>query len=520
MRPELLTALATISEGMTLLRAGNSHHKGSGPGGVQFTSSGSHSLSASSHGKHYAKRQIRRKKRLEQFRKTGHARIAELKLKHAKERKALRGTHREKGTNYADRRNESKALRHRHKGEARQVVDSIKQEIKSRAFGSEVTEFDDVGSGIFPVVERAATVAMPKPRMHSSRIHKANSAEAILRHVLRQRGWTAIYGDGGLTGKRRLNLLEDVRQYSRMYLRHEAESFFDQYGVEIDERGLDGSQRGISGISDPLLGREGFADSSRDQERAQQVGREIVRGLASRAAGAIGRLFDRARGFLREVIVAGAMALKGDEPLTNAEIYALERLTRKQYEYLQKFEQEVSQNPPREIADLSSLTVIVQPPPMTPGQFTARLEQYGNSVWGAGNSLNRDRIRQVPNARRERRYLGHADHCEDCPPLAAQGWQPIGTLPDIGDTECGGQCHCHFEYQDDKGKTFLTPEDYERQTPVKKLPGGPGPQEKPPRKIKLKPEPPEPPPKSNVPTLQELLDEAGSPFPASEYEEA
>ena len=26
------------------------------------------------------------------------------------------------------------------------------------------------------------------------------------------------------------------------------------------------------------------------------------------------------------------------------------------------------------------------------------------------------------------------------------GWQPIGMLPDIGESECGGLCLCHFEY--------------------------------------------------------------------------
>ncbi len=485
MRPELLTALATISEGMTLLRSGNP---------------------------------------LEKAKQQGHARIAELKLKHAKERKALRGTHREKGTSYPDRRNESKALRHRHKGETRQVVDSIKQEIKSRAFSSEATELDDVGSGIFPVVEREATVAMPKPRMHPSRTHKANSAEAILRHVLRQRGWTRIYGDGGLSGKQHLNLLEDVRQYGRMYLRHEAESFFDRYGVEIvDDITADRSYD--SGLAEHVAS-SAIARPTRYTGLVRQDDRihDLSRGLASRAAGALSRFFDRASQFLKEVIVAGAMALKGDEPLTNAELYALDRLTKRQHEYLRKFEREVQLNPPPEIADLSSLTVIVSPPPMTPGQFTARLEQYGNSVWGAGNSLNRDRIRQVPNARLERRYLGHADHCEDCPPLAAQGWQPIGTLPDIGDTECGGQCHCHFEYQDDKGKTFLTPEDYERRTPIKKLPS-----EKPREKYKPpepKAEPSKPEDKKFFelpkpgPTFKEVLEELGSPYPESEYEEA
>lgn len=47
----------------------------------------------------------------------------------------------------------------------------------------------------------------------------------------------------------------------------------------------------------------------------------------------------------------------------------------------------------------------------------------------------------------ERRVLSPAHHCEDCPPLAALGWQPIGTLPPIGDSECGANCKCFMEWR-------------------------------------------------------------------------
>ncbi len=751
MRPELITALQAISEGVQLLRTGNPNHKASGPGGGQFTNGGGGSGGgANTHGKHFAKRQRRRQRKLEKLRQKGHARIAELKGKHSKERNALRTSHREKGTSYSDRRSEYQALRTKHRGESRQTVDTIKKEVreafpKSTGKSSKAKEFrervekgtqklgethakdrqatidrhtkeredqskrhqeereytkkvhaeersdlvethkeyhkedaqrivdkareslkadhedqrmflvedhkrqwkdsrlgratkeelttlkseqkadrdsllaghkeerkslitnikgeldnntathsgrlkdalhamrqdhaeqhaelkDEHGkerqhlakshrdtrkwmdkahkaerreaitrlkqeiqgrsygdaerwdlSAVTTVGRIVAPLEAPT-RMHRSRTHKANSAESILKHVLRQRGWTVQYDGASLTGRQHLSLLDDVRQYGRMWLRHEAESFFDRYGVEVDERDELGRSFGDFARAEDVSSDldSGRCCDAGVQAKASEV---VSRGVAGRAAGALGRFFDRAGQFIRELIVAGAMALKGDDHLTNAEIYAVDRLTRKQYEYLDKFKREVLQNPPKPIADLSSQIIVAGPPPMTEGQFVARLEQYGNSVWGAGNSLNRDRVRQVPNAKLERRFLGHADHCEDCPPLAAQGWQPLGTLPDIGDTECGGQCHCHFEYQDGKGKTFLTPEDYERRTgpPIKKLPSGPGPQEKPPRKIKLKPRPePKKPDREfpNVPTLKELLEEAGSPYPEEEYEKA
>ena len=46
----------------------------------------------------------------------------------------------------------------------------------------------------------------------------------------------------------------------------------------------------------------------------------------------------------------------------------------------------------------------------------------------------------------ERRVLGEAEHCIDCVEYASLSWQPVGTLPPIGDSRCGHNCLCHFEY--------------------------------------------------------------------------
>ncbi len=402
-------------------------------------------------------------------------------------------------------------------------------------------------------VERVASTVAPKNRMHRSRIHKASSAEAILRHVLRQRGWTREYGKGELTGRQHLNLLDDVRQYSRMWMRHEAESFFDRYGADIDGLASDRSIAVVSGSGLSGLG-------------------SVERGIAARAQGALSRFFGRAKSFIREAIVAGAMALKGDDAFSAEEQAAIDFRTRKQHEYLDKFEREVVSNPPREIAEPSTVVIMVEPAPMTPGQFVARAESYGDAAWQSGQHVNRIRIMKenadliaeppgglieiVPIAEppgglggvdlialppgdtgerypvagppggrgpiynEERRVLGDAMHCLDCPPLAALGWQPIGTLPMIGDTECGGHCHCHFEYRVDANQK-PTP------VPVKPKPTPPEPTK--PKKIKLKPAPKIGeryplggtfPPARPQPTLKELLEEAGSPYAPEEYEEA
>jgi len=387
-----------------------------------------------------------------------------------------------------------------------------------------------------------------RPRFGKGRTHKASSAESILRHVLRQRGWTKLYHQNGLTGKQHLNLLEDVRAYSRMYLRHEAESFFDRYGVEVDER-----DSGPTGARSILGGDQAISARFSGQALDSIDGNAVARGIASRAAGALSRLFDRAKGFVREVIVAGAMALKGNDPLTNAEIFALDKLTRKQYDYLDKFQREVTANPPREIVDLSSGVIFIEPPPLTPGQFIARMEMYGNSPWEVQN-VGREIVRgqHVFSAERRVHLLSIEQHrpckggIQGCLEQSQLGWQPIGTLIEIGDCYCMNNCDCYFEWQDPKGKIYVSPWgrhnpkgfnvegdrlpgiEFPSQPSIPVLPSGPGPSEKR-KKIKLKPVPkvsePYPkggeyPPARPLPSVEELLQEAGSPFPASEYEEA
>ena len=48
----------------------------------------------------------------------------------------------------------------------------------------------------------------------------------------------------------------------------------------------------------------------------------------------------------------------------------------------------------------------------------------------------------------ERRILNGTNHCDSCERYARRGWQPIGSLPDIGsDCECGSSCQCSFEFR-------------------------------------------------------------------------
>lgn len=81
------------------------------------------------------------------------------------------------------------------------------------------------------------------------------------------------------------------------------------------------------------------------------------------------------------------------------------------------------------------------------GTLAARAAMYARSALGAYAGAERRQARGA-GAALERRVLDPgAEHCRECIDLAALGWQPAGTLPDIGEgCSCIVNCHCHFEF--------------------------------------------------------------------------
>lgn len=77
----------------------------------------------------------------------------------------------------------------------------------------------------------------------------------------------------------------------------------------------------------------------------------------------------------------------------------------------------------------------------------ARAALYAWSAWGTAQ--NAWRAVQSLYYDEERRVLGEVKthHCHDCPSYAHLGWQPVGTLPEIGDSECEFFCRCWLEYR-------------------------------------------------------------------------
>ena len=87
------------------------------------------------------------------------------------------------------------------------------------------------------------------------------------------------------------------------------------------------------------------------------------------------------------------------------------------------------------------------------GRFLVRAGMYADAARGTGEDMKRREADRNPTLTEEMRELGAADHCTTrngvlgCIELNDMGWQPIGTLPRIGDTPCGTNCHCNFVFR-------------------------------------------------------------------------
>lgn len=78
--------------------------------------------------------------------------------------------------------------------------------------------------------------------------------------------------------------------------------------------------------------------------------------------------------------------------------------------------------------------------------ITARAALYLMATWSTYQA-GQHSLHTALGKKEERRVLGPAEHCPDCLESARRGWQPIGTLPAIGDSRCFVFCQCHFEYR-------------------------------------------------------------------------
>ena len=113
-----------------------------------------------------------------------------------------------------------------------------------------------------------------------------------------------------------------------------------------------------------------------------------------------------------------------------------------EYAYLEKFAQDIASG------KQAVFTIDPETGERIPsGRFMARASMYAESGHG---TLEASRRRSAidEGAKWERRVLDDAENCDDCIGYALEGWQPIGTLPEIGDSQCASNCRCSFEYSD------------------------------------------------------------------------
>ena len=133
-----------------------------------------------------------------------------------------------------------------------------------------------------------------------------------------------------------------------------------------------------------------------------------------------------------ELRTAMILAKGGEEFVTQADWGFVGSQVKKQYEYLDKFTADIFANPLK----------------YSTGQLNARAKLYSQIGYDA---LAEDLARESLKAgfTEERRVLGpvKTEHRPGCVDLRDKGWQPIGSLPPIGDAACYSNCRCTFQYR-------------------------------------------------------------------------
>ena len=129
---------------------------------------------------------------------------------------------------------------------------------------------------------------------------------------------------------------------------------------------------------------------------------------------------------------AAMVAKGGKAQMTQADWGRTGRELRSQYEYLDKW-----------AADIASGKVPLD------GRLAQRAKLYGQAARGTYEQSRRAQAADKGNEE-EQRILHAAESCVDCIQYAALGWQPIGSLPKIGDSQCRSRCRCTFSYRASK----------------------------------------------------------------------
>jgi hypothetical protein len=125
-----------------------------------------------------------------------------------------------------------------------------------------------------------------------------------------------------------------------------------------------------------------------------------------------------------------AMAAKGGrEQMTQADWGRVGRELRYQYGKLDEFAKQIATGDAK-----------------LDGRLNWRAKLYGEASRGT-HELEKRAIAAQGGQTQERRRIHAKESCVDCLTYAGMGWQPIGTLPRIGDSRCHTNCKCTFEFR-------------------------------------------------------------------------
>jgi hypothetical protein len=131
------------------------------------------------------------------------------------------------------------------------------------------------------------------------------------------------------------------------------------------------------------------------------------------------------------------LAVGGVNAATAADYDAAAAAIETQLVYLGRFARQIEQRHPSANSD----TDVVR-----------RVRLYARAANGTYEAARRESHRRMndefPTAvTLERRILADAEHCPTCVVEAGKGWQPLGTLRRIGDSECRMMCRCRWQFK-------------------------------------------------------------------------
>lgn len=157
---------------------------------------------------------------------------------------------------------------------------------------------------------------------------------------------------------------------------------------------------------------------------------------------------------VKEMHVATAAAGAGGfANMTGGDIAELQRLLQFTITRLEGFAQDIARGFTTVVVrgeQIDSLTGEVQQVTIiravTEAAIVARSEMYAAAGRGGFENIRRAKAFEA-GLTEERRILHSRDHCKTCVEEAAKLWQPIGTLRELGDSECLVNCLCTWAFR-------------------------------------------------------------------------